>query len=191
MNQALIFNDLEFIYEGASEQVFSDISLQIYRGWTAIVGKSGAGKTTLAKLIAQRAKTSVYYVEQRMDNAPDNLAGFLDAANREAFLLKEGLKVADDWLDRWERLSYGERKRAQIAAALYENPELLIIDEPTNHLDAQAKEYIIEALKKYRGFGLLISHDRELLDTLSDGQFLCKIRARKFAADHIRLRRKR
>ncbi len=76
------------------------------------------------------------------------------------------LGIQADWLDRWDTLSHGERKRAQIATALWLEPEVLAIDEPTNHLDAQAREILIVALRSFGGVGLLISHDRELLDSL-------------------------
>src|SRR6185295_591892 len=64
--------------------------------------------------------------------------------------------------------SHGERKRAQIATALWQDPLLLAIDEPTNHIDAAARSLLIEAMRSYRGVGLLVSHDRELLDELCD-----------------------
>jgi ATPase subunit of ABC transporter with duplicated ATPase domains len=63
-------------------------------------------------------------------------------------------------------LSDGERKRAQIAAALWLEPGVLALDEPTNHLDSQAREIIGKALQSFDGIGLLVSHDRELLDSL-------------------------
>jgi ATPase subunit of ABC transporter with duplicated ATPase domains len=163
---SLNFNNLEFTYENSTRAVFSKVSLQLYRGWTGIVGKSGAGKTTLAALIAKKCGLIVHFVYQRADNPPKTLSDFLAINDKKSSLLKRDLNIGEDYLERWEKLSYGERKRAQIAVALYENPELLIVDEPTNHLDGEAREYILNALKRFSGFGLLISHDRELLDKL-------------------------
>jgi len=71
-----------------------------------------------------------------------------------------------EWADRWGSLSHGERKRAQIAAALWRRPDVLALDEPTNHLDAHAKGVLLAALKSFRGVGLLVSHDRDFLDAL-------------------------
>ena len=67
---------------------------------------------------------------------------------------------------RWPTLSHGERKRAQIAVALWQQPDVLLLDEPTNHIDITAHELLIEALTSFRGIGLLVSHDRDLLDLL-------------------------
>jgi ATPase subunit of ABC transporter with duplicated ATPase domains len=74
--------------------------------------------------------------------------------------------VEDDWMARWETLSHGERKRAQIGVALWRQPRVLAVDEPTNHIDAAARRLLVGALRAYRGVGLLVSHDRELLDGL-------------------------
>ena len=52
---------------------------------------------------------------------------------------EEQLKIKDDWQNRWQTLSHGERKRIQLAAALWVRPDLLAIDEPTNHLDSYAR----------------------------------------------------
>ncbi|MDR1451379.1 MAG: ATP-binding cassette domain-containing protein [Helicobacteraceae bacterium] len=162
----LEFNNLSFTYDKAADAIFSDISLRFYRGWTGVAGRSGAGKTTLAKLIMRSAATFAYYAPQQTDDAPENLERFTSAADKDAILLRDRLKIGGDWSRRWDSLSHGERKRAQIAAALYANPRLLIADEPTNHLDGETKAFLTNALKRYDGFGLLISHDRELLDEL-------------------------
>jgi ATPase subunit of ABC transporter with duplicated ATPase domains len=63
-------------------------------------------------------------------------------------------------------LSHGERKRAQIAVALWRRPLVLALDEPTNHIDLDARRLLARALRSFRGVGLLVSHDRELLDAL-------------------------
>jgi ATPase subunit of ABC transporter with duplicated ATPase domains len=71
-----------------------------------------------------------------------------------------------DDLARWPTLSPGERKRWQLAAALATEPDVLALDEPTNHLDAGARDAILAALRGFRGVGLVVSHDRALLDEL-------------------------
>jgi macrolide transport system ATP-binding/permease protein len=76
------------------------------------------------------------------------------------------LGIEDGWPWRFETLSHGARKRLQIAVALTSNPDVLAIDEPTNHLDAGARQLIMSTLAEYRGIGILISHDRQLLDAL-------------------------
>ena len=83
-----------------------------------------------------------------------------------AWQLKGRLALEADWLERWESLSHGERKRAQIAVALWLEPPVLAVDEPTNHIDTQARALLEGALRDYRGVGLLVSHDRDLLDRL-------------------------
>jgi ATPase subunit of ABC transporter with duplicated ATPase domains len=74
------------------------------------------------------------------------------------------LGLEESWPGRWHSLSHGERKRAQIGVSLWQRPPALAIDEPTNHLDREAKAMLVEALRRYDGVGLLVSHDRELLD---------------------------
>ncbi|MFR3052255.1 MAG: ATP-binding cassette domain-containing protein, partial [Eggerthella lenta] len=63
-------------------------------------------------------------------------------------------------------LSHGERKRIQIACALAAEPQVLALDEPTNHLDAPTRALVAQALASFKGVGLLVSHDRALLDEL-------------------------
>jgi ATPase subunit of ABC transporter with duplicated ATPase domains len=77
-----------------------------------------------------------------------------------------------DWTDRWETLSHGERKRAQIGLALWQEPAVMAVDEPTNHIDADCRKLLEGALRAFRGAGVLVSHDRELLDALCR-QCLC------------------
>ena len=64
-------------------------------------------------------------------------------------------------------LSPGQRKRWQIGTALFAEPDVLLLDEPTNHLDLRGRNILLQALHRFRGVGLVVSHDRELLDDLT------------------------
>ncbi len=168
------FRSVRFSYPSSSP-LFEGLSLSLPRGWTGIVGANGAGKTTFLLLAAgilppgaggvDRPGTSLY-CPQRTDQAPDALDPLIASEDGEAYRLRGLLGIQADWGVRWNSLSHGERKRAQIAAALWSAPDVLAIDEPTNHVDAEARGLLERALKEYAGIGLLVSHDRELLDGL-------------------------
>lgn len=173
--EAVLFYDVAFAYESMSTMLLEHIDLHLPSGWTGIVGANGAGKTTLLKLaigdFVPRAGRVEYpervvYCAQRTDDPPQALQGLLDADDGGAWELKGRLGLQWDWLQRWQSLSHGERKRAQIASALWQEPQVLAVDEPTNHIDVEARQMLVGALKAYRGIGLLVSHDRELLDDL-------------------------
>ncbi|MBN1543315.1 ABC-F family ATP-binding cassette domain-containing protein [candidate division KSB1 bacterium] len=176
MPQAYLkFHGVGFTYESAVEPLFSDLSLHFAPGWSGVVGANGTGKTTLLKLAAGllqpdagriEAPVQRIYCPQRTDEPPANLADLLHGTDKSAVVIRGRLGVQNDWLERWPTLSHGERKRAQIAVALWLEPEILAIDEPTNHVDAEAREVLLHALQSFSGIGLLVSHDRELLDTL-------------------------
>ncbi|MBC8010656.1 MAG: ABC-F family ATP-binding cassette domain-containing protein, partial [Burkholderiales bacterium] len=141
--------------------------------WTGIVGPNGAGKTTLLKVAtgelaaqggAVHRQGLALYVAQRTDDPPEQFEDFIWAP--DATVLKARLRVGDDWPERWSTLSHGERKRAQIAVALWREPAVLALDEPSNHIDADARRLLVRALAEFTGIGLLVSHDRALLDEL-------------------------
>lgn len=175
MQEFLTVNNLTFGYESNIESLFESVLLQLQRGWTGVVGANGSGKTMLLKLICGELNSTLgavsspgisYYCQQRTDVQPDNFEDFVHSTDKQAFKIKFSLQIEDDWLNRWQSLSHGERKRCQIATALFQNPSVLAIDEPSNHLDHQSKIILFNALKNYHGIGLLVSHDRELLDGL-------------------------
>lgn len=171
----LKFDNVYFTYETASDQLLSAINMHAPTGWTGVVGPNGTGKTTILLLAGglldpdqgKITRPSVaWYCPQRTDFPPEGAETFLAARDRDAQRLKLLLQLKDDWLQRWPTLSHGERKRVQIATALYKNPDLLAIDEPSNHLDSSARDMLMEALSTYKGVGLLVSHDRQMLDLL-------------------------
>ncbi len=85
----------------------------------------------------------------------------------DAYRMRALLRLDSDALARWGTLSPGERKRWQIGGALAREPDVLLLDEPTNHLDAVARDWLITALRRFRGVGVVVSHDRALLAALT------------------------
>jgi ATPase subunit of ABC transporter with duplicated ATPase domains len=155
--------------------LIEDLTCHFPPGWTGIVGANGSGKSTILKLAARliepdagevRAPGFALYCEQRTDDAPAFFSDLIQAESREAVLVRSDLGIREDWIERWRTLSHGERKRAQVGVLLWRRPDVLAVDEPTNHLDAEAREMLFKALKRFQGVGLLVSHDRELLDSL-------------------------
>lgn len=169
----LALQSVEFAHPGMTAPLFSDLTVQFPSGWTGIVGPNGAGKTTLLKVATGELATQAgtinrqglaLYVAQRTDDPPEFFEDFIWAP--DASVLKARLRVSEDWPERWSTLSHGERKRAQIAVALWREPSVLALDEPSNHIDSDARRLLLQALTDFHGIGLLVSHDRALLDEL-------------------------
>lgn len=169
----LALQSVEFAHPGMTAPLFSDLTVQFPSGWTGIVGPNGAGKTTLLKVATGELATQAgtinrqglaLYVAQRTDDPPEFFEDFIWAP--DASVLKARLRVSEDWPERWSTLSHGERKRAQIAVALWREPAVLALDEPSNHIDSDARRLLVQALTDFHGIGLLVSHDRALLDEL-------------------------
>jgi ATPase subunit of ABC transporter with duplicated ATPase domains len=159
--------------------LFDDGELHVVRGWTGIVGETGSGKTTLLRVLAGelRPDSGSIQIEPRdarsllVPQSVDVLTGavrrFSAADDADAFALRGRLELDAAMLDRWETLSPGERKRWQIGAALHDEPDVLLLDEPTNHLDGEAISLVVDALRRFHGIGLVVSHDRRLLEEIA------------------------
>lgn len=96
---------------------------------------------------------------------------YYEAYNAENILLKivDGINISNELLDmKIKDLSGGQKSKIAFARILYANPEVLLLDEPTNHLDQESKDYIIKYLKNYRGTVLVISHDIDFLNEVTD-----------------------
>ena len=175
MQKFIYIDKLSFTYANCIEPLFHSLSFQLQQGWTGIVGPNGSGKTTLLKILCEEIQPDsgsvnfsgiCYYCEQRTDFIPPNFESLISSTEKEAFRLKRILELHDEWIMCWDQLSHGERKRCQIATALFCNSGLLAIDEPSNHLDSRSRQILFEALMSYNGIGILVSHDRYLLDNL-------------------------
>ncbi len=159
--------------------LLEDVSLHLAPGWTGVVGANGAGKTTLLRILVAGLSPETGEVRRlpagleavlceqtvdALDPAIDALARADDAAARR---WRGRLRLEPSELARWPTLSPGERKRWQLAAALAAEPGVLLLDEPTNHVDAEARALLAAALEHFRGIGVVVSHDRALLDALT------------------------
>jgi ATPase subunit of ABC transporter with duplicated ATPase domains len=162
-----------------SVPLLSDVELRLGPGWTGVVGANGSGKTTLLRLLARELEPdqgrvlhepgalALRLCPQRVDEAAPEIEALAQTQDSVARRLRAAFSLRADELGRWTTLSPGERKRWQIGAALAAQPDVLILDEPTNHLDAQARALLVAVLEEFAGIGVLVSHDRELLDALS------------------------
>lgn len=154
---------------------------------TAFVGQNGQGKTTLAKILVGeleyqgRLKSGHnveigYFAQNQMEYLDGNktiLNTMIDAANEKnrskvRDILGSFLFSGDD-VDKYVKvLSGGERNRLALAKMLLQPFNVLVMDEPTNHLDIKSKHVLKEALKQFEGTLIVVSHDRDFLQGLTN-----------------------
>ena len=177
----ITLHELSFAHESSSKNILNALNLSFSPGFTSLIGPNGCGKSTLLRLLAgelmptaghiSRPAALLSYCHQETPRPPKDLATFLAATDRVSLTLKGALSLHNFSTEQthfWQNLSSGEQKRLQLACALYKEPDVLLIDEPTNHLDAANRTAIITALRLFRGIGVLVSHDRELLDAITN-----------------------
>ncbi|MFK8300633.1 ABC-F family ATP-binding cassette domain-containing protein [Capnocytophaga canimorsus] len=170
------------------KQVLQNIDLLIERGSKiAFIGQNGQGKTTLAKMIVGEIpfegniklghNVQLGYFAQNQANYLDGDMSILDtmfyAANDSnrmkirdilGFFLFRG----DDVEKKVKVLSGGERNRLALAKMLLSDFNVLVMDEPTNHLDIKSKNVLKQALQNFEGTLIIVSHDRDFLQGLTD-----------------------
>jgi ATP-binding cassette subfamily F protein 3 len=174
------------------KNVFRDVSFMIERAdRIALVGVNGAGKSTLIKLLAgdepltageyrlgHNVQSDYFAQDQYKELNPDarilDDLGALSPRSTETELrnlLGCFLFSADDVFKKIGVLSGGERNRYALLRMLLHPANFLLLDEPTNHLDMRAKDVLLEALSKYTGTVVFVSHDRYFIDRLATRVF--------------------
>lgn len=166
---------VSFGWPNAASKVLDGVELELERGFYGLVGENGAGKSTLLAILAGEievqgrveASGPVVKVPQESAAPTVEVRQFGEDGGGEALALRRVLGLSLAMLERWETLSAGERRRWLVGAAIWARPGILLLDEPESHLDARGREMLVEALSRYRGLGILVAHDRDLLDALT------------------------
>jgi ATP-binding cassette, subfamily F, member 3 len=178
--------------EAGEHKVFEKVGFMIERGERiALVGVNGAGKSTLIKLLAETEPLSAgeyklghevhldYFAQDQYKELDpearilDDLGELSGASTQTELrsLLGCFLFSGDDVFKRIGVLSGGERNRYALLKMLLHPANFLLLDEPTNHLDLRAKDVLLEALMKYTGTVVFVSHDRYFIDNLATRVF--------------------
>ncbi len=172
-----------------SRTIYEGLDFQVRRRerW-CVLGVNGAGKSTLLKLIAGASEPDSgsvsrgpsvkmgYFAQHAMDVLEGELTvlqmlegKFPQAGQAPLRALAGCFGFSGDEIEKRCRvLSGGEKARLVMAIMLFDPPNFLVLDEPTNHLDIATKEMLVEALSKYEGSMLFVSHDRHFLAALSN-----------------------
>jgi ATP-binding cassette subfamily F protein 3 len=169
-------------------QLFKEVSITVGRGEKiALLGPNGVGKSTLLKAIMGSIEhegtvtlghnVSISYFAQDQAEKLDPKLSIFETVDQIAkgdlrkdlrSILGAFLFSGEDVDKKVAVLSGGERTRLALCCLLLSPSNFLILDEPTNHLDLQSKEVLKEALAHYEGTFIIVSHDREFVDGLSN-----------------------
>ena len=172
--------------------LFKGLSFNIVeRERICLIGKNGTGKSTLMNIITGKREldagkrwelqgTTVGYLQQEVPIiAGQTVYEFLFEELREENKNEQNQYKIDKIVeplqlsvnDRMDHLSGGQVRRAALARALIEEPDILLLDEPTNHLDLEVIEWLENYLRSYRGSFVCVSHDKTFLRNISDKVF--------------------
>ncbi|WP_084397834.1 ABC-F family ATP-binding cassette domain-containing protein [Henriciella aquimarina] len=171
--------DVELTFGGTP--IFTGVTFTLAKGErAALVGRNGAGKSTLMRLVTGRHDpdagdvwrqpgTEVAVVEQEPDlSAYETVLDYASDGTDEPWMAEAelGLFGIDPGANP-NTLSGGQIRRAALAKAFAQGPDILLLDEPTNHLDVPMIETLEDRLKAFPGAVLLVSHDRRFLENVT------------------------
>ena len=191
MSSQLLFSIKDASVRYKEIPVFQDLSLNIHQGKRiALIGKNGAGKSTIMNIISglkdlddgekwEEPGISVGYLGQEFEfNNFETVFDFIFSnilgEERELYKYKVDIIAEALSLDvkkQMKMLSGGQIRRAGIARALVEEPDILLLDEPTNHLDLNIINWLEQYLNNYKGSLLCISHDKKFLENITNQVF--------------------
>ncbi len=188
----IVFEGKELAKHYGEKKVFENVSLEILRGdKVAFIGQNGMGKSTLIKIIKGIIeptkgdanlgyKVITAYYDQEQSEGLDVRNTVLETATQVGYnktsseirsVLGAFMFSGEDVDKKVSVLSGGEKARLALACMIMHPSNFIILDEPTNHLDIYAINVLKEALQKFDGNVLVVSHDREFLKGLSNKTF--------------------
>lgn len=189
---SLLLSIIDGMVTFGNKPLFENMNLNIHDNEKiCLIGKNGAGKTTLMNLLTGKRELDA----GRIVTLPDIKIGYLEQdfefdKNQTVFDFifsvlpkdkqnEENKYMVDmmayplelDLNSKLGEISGGQLRRAGLARALVEEPQILILDEPTNHVDLQGIEWLEQYLRTYKGSYMVVSHDKRFLENISDKVF--------------------
>ena len=178
--------DISVGFGGSKKTLVDSLSFEVRRGEKlAVIGDNGIGKSTLLKIIQEKlphsgkviwaSNVKISYFDQEAQNIERSNTVFEEIHRRYPSmsdlevrsLLGKVRLIGENVFKQAGVVSGGERCKLCFAIMMMEHGNVLILDEPTNHLDLQTKEVLEDALEKFEGTIIYVSHDRYLLNKIS------------------------
>jgi ATP-binding cassette subfamily F protein 2 len=192
----IMFDSVSFCYPGTTKMLYTDLSLSIdLESRVALVGPNGCGKSTLLKLMTGELSATMGAIRQnshlRVCRYHQHLADHIDInLTPLEYMIQQFPDVKDEEKTRSAigrfglsgkeqmtpigKLSDGQQARVVFAWLTAKTPHLLLLDEPTNHLDMETIDSLADAINKWDGGMILVSHDFRLISQVAKEIWLCE-----------------